>query len=107
MPQSIVHDNGPQFIGHTFQRFYNMDRILSIAPMTYYSPANSLAEAFNKTIVNLLKKFSSQAKRDWNDKFIEFQWAYHIMVRTPIKVAPFSSVYGLEAVLPVEVQCHP
>jgi len=53
----IVHDNGPQFIGQAFQRFYNRFRIQSVSSTVYYPTTNSLAEAFNKTIEKLLKKF--------------------------------------------------
>jgi len=39
---------------------------------TAYNPAaNGLAEAFNKTIIKLLKKFVSSNKRDWNEKLSE------------------------------------
>ena len=36
--------------------------------MAYYPAANSLAEAFNKTIRKLLKKFVSKSQRDWDNK---------------------------------------
>ena len=40
---------------------------------TAYNPAaNGLAEAFNKTIIKLLKKFVSSNKRDWNEKLSEY-----------------------------------
>ena len=70
----------------------------------YYLTANGLAEAFNKTIGKLLKKFISKSQRDWDDKLGESLWAYRITVRTPTKVTPFSLVYGYEAVLPLEIQ---
>jgi len=39
---------------------------------TVYNPtANGLAEAFNKTIVKILKKFISSSKRYWNEKLSE------------------------------------
>jgi len=33
----------------------------------YNAPANGLAEVFNKTLCNLLKKFIAKAKMDWNE----------------------------------------
>ena len=71
---------------------------------TYYPAANGLAEAFNKTIGKLLKKFVSKSQRDWDDKLGECLWAYRTTVRTSTKVTPFSLVYGCEAVLPLEIQ---
>jgi len=37
----------------------------------YYPSANGLAEAFNKTIGKLLKKFVSKSQHDWDDKLGE------------------------------------
>ena len=70
----------------------------------YYSVANGLAEAFNKTIGKLLKKFISKSQRDWDDKLGECLWAYRTTVRTPTKATPFFLVYGCEVVLPLEIQ---
>jgi len=61
--------------------------------MTYYPAANSLAEAFNKTIGKLLKKFVSKSQRDWDDKLGDCLWAYRTMVRTLAKGTLFSMVY--------------
>ena len=72
---------------------------------TAYNPAvNGLAEAFNKTIIKLLKKFVSSNKRDWDEKLNECLWAYRTTVRTPTGNTPFSLVYGCEAVIPLEIQ---
>ena len=104
VPRRIVHDNGPQFISAVFSRFCNKFRIQSVSSTAYYPPANGLAEAFNKTIAKILKKFVSRSQRDWDEKLGECLWAYRTTVRTPTKATPFSLVYGCEAVLPLEIQ---
>ena len=71
---------------------------------TYYPVANGLAEAFNKTIEKLLKKFVSKNQCDWDDKLGECLWAYRTTVRISIKATPFSLVYGCKVLLPLEVQ---
>ncbi|XP_011014489.1 PREDICTED: uncharacterized protein LOC105118276 [Populus euphratica] len=55
----------------------------------YNAPANGLAEAFNKTLCNILKKVL---------------WACRTTFRTPTQATPYSLVYGVEAVLPLECQ---
>ena len=70
-----------------------------------YNPvANGLTEAFNKTIIKLLKKFISSSKRDWNEKFSECLWAYRMTIRPPIGNTLFSLVYGCEKIIPLEIQ---
>jgi len=71
---------------------------------TYYPAANGLAEAFNKTIGKLLKKFVSKSQRDWNDKLGECLWVYRTTMRTLTKATPFTLVYGCEVVLPLKIQ---
>ena len=61
----------------------------------YYPAANGLAEASNKTIGKILKKFVSKSQRDWDDKLGECLLGYRTMVRTPMKATPFSLVYGV------------
>src|SRR3954464_15778829 len=104
VPRRIVHDNGPQFISTVFSQFCNKFRIQSISSTAYYPPANGLAEAFNKTIAKILKKFVSRSQRDWDEKLGKCLWAYRTTVRTATKATPFSLVYRCEAVLPLEIQ---
>ena len=70
----------------------------------YNAPANGLIEAFNKTICNLLKKFVGKSKRDWHERVEEALWAYRTTYQTPTQATPYSLVYGVEAVLPLERQ---
>jgi len=104
VPRRIIHDNGPQFASQVFYRFCNIYRIQNVSSTAYNPTANGLAEAFNKTIIKLLKKFILSNKRDWNEKLGECLWAYRTTVRTPIGNTPFSLVYRCEAVIPLEIQ---
>ncbi|KAM2170710.1 hypothetical protein ACFX1R_035878 [Malus domestica] len=70
----------------------------------YHAPANGLAESFNKTLCNLLKKVIGRIKRDWHERISEALWAYRTPHRTPTQATPYSLVYGVEAVLPLEIQ---
>ena len=72
--------------------------------IAYYPAANSLVEAFKKTIGKLPKKFVSKSQRDWDDKLGECFWAYRTTVRTLIKATLFFLVYECEAILLLEVQ---
>ena len=103
MPRWIVHDNGFQFVSQAFQRFCSKFKIRSVSSTTYYPAAYDLAEAFNKTIGKLLKKFVSKSQHDWDNKLGECLWAYRTTVRILTKATPFSLVYGCE-VLSLEIQ---
>ncbi|KMS97228.1 hypothetical protein BVRB_7g177460 [Beta vulgaris subsp. vulgaris] len=70
----------------------------------YNAPANGLAEAFNKTLCTLLSKVVSKHKRDWHEKLGEALWAYRTTYKTPTQSTPYALVYGVESVLPLEIQ---
>jgi len=104
VPRRIVHDNGPQFVSQAFYRFYNKYQIQNVALTAYNPAASGLAEAFNKIIIKLLKKFVSSSRRDWNETLSECLWAYRTTIRTPTGNTPFAMVYGCEAIIPLEIQ---
>lgn len=70
----------------------------------YNALANGLVEAFNKTLCNILKKVVNRSKKDWHERIGEALWAYRTTFRTPTQATPYSLVYGVEAVLPLECQ---
>ena len=45
-----------------------------------------------------------ETSRDWLEKLPFALWAYRTSFRTSIGATPYSLVYGLEAVLPVEIE---
>ena len=45
-----------------------------------------------------------ETSRDWSEKLPFALWAYHTSFRTSTRVTPYSLVYGMEAVLPVEIE---
>ncbi|XP_038902335.1 uncharacterized protein LOC120088969 [Benincasa hispida] len=68
----------------------------------YNVAENGLAEAFNKMLCNLLKKIVSKSKRNRQEKIGETLWAYRTTHRIPTEVTPYSLVYGVEVILPLE-----
>jgi len=64
VPRRIIHDKGPQFASQIFYRFCDKYRIQNVGSTPYNPATNELAEAFNNTIIKLLKKFVSSSK--WN-----------------------------------------
>ncbi|XP_057962380.1 uncharacterized protein LOC131153952 [Malania oleifera] len=71
---------------------------------TPYRPQmNGAMEAANKNIKNILEKMT-ETYRDWHDKLPFTLMAYKTTTRTSTGATPFSLVYGMEAVVPVEVE---
>jgi len=82
---------------------YQIQNVTSIA---YIPAANRLAEAFNKTIIKILKKFVFASKRDWNEKLSERLWFYRITVQTPTSNTPFFWCMSVKQSYPWRFRYH-
>ena len=64
---------------------------------------NGAVEAANKNFKKIVQKMVVTYK-DWHEMLSFSLHGYRTLSRTSIVATPFSLVYGMEAVLPVEVQ---
>ena len=104
VPRYIIIDNGREFYNKLMDKLYNDFSFEPHNSSMYNAPANGLAEAFNKTLCNLLKKVVGKSRRDWHERVEEALWAYRTTYRTPTQATTYSLVYEVEAVLSLERQ---
>ena len=64
---------------------------------------NGAVEAANKNIKKIVQKMTVSYK-DWHEMFPFTLHGYRTSVRTSTGATPYSLVYGMEAVLPFEVE---
>ena len=69
----------------------------------YRPQTNGAVEATNKNIKRILRKMV-ETSRDWSEKHPLALWAYHTSFRTSTRATPYSLVYGMEAVFPIEIE---
>ena len=72
----------------------------SWSPIDYFT---KWVEASNKNIKRILRKMV-ETSRDWSEKLPFALWAYRTSFRTSTGVTPYSLVYGMKAVLPIEIE---
>ena len=64
---------------------------------------NGAVEAINKSIIKILVKMTIIYK-DWHEYFPFALCAYRTSICTSTCVTPYSLVYGMEVVLPINVE---
>ena len=69
----------------------------------YKPQTNGTVEAVNKNIKRILRKMV-ETSQNWLEKISFALWAYHTSFRTSTRATPFSLVYGMEVVLPIEIE---
>ena len=103
IPKRILSDNGTPFVNSHVRQLlasYSIDHVRSTP---YYPKGNGQAEATNKTLLKVLSRMVHDNHKEWHDKLPLALWAYRTSKRSPTQATPFSLVYGLEAVMPIEV----
>ena len=69
----------------------------------YQPKMNGAVEAANKNIKKIIQKMTVTYK-DWHEMLPFAIHGYRTSARTPTGETPYSLVYGMDAVLPIEVQ---
>ena len=64
---------------------------------------DGVIEVANKNIKRILRKMI-ETSRDWSEKLSFALWAYRTSFRTSTGSTPYSLVYGMEAMLPIEIE---
>lgn len=65
--------------------------------------SNGLAEVTNRTILNELKKKVASNRKNWSNMLDQVLWAYRTTPRKVTQQSPYSLVYIMEAVTPMEL----
>ncbi|KAI5344032.1 hypothetical protein L3X38_011909 [Prunus dulcis] len=101
-PQSLVTDNGSQFISKQITTFFKKFGIKQHLSTPRYPQGNGQAEASNRIILDCLKKRLEDAEGKWVDELPGVLWAYRTTKRRSTGETPFSIAYETEAIIP----CH-
>ena len=102
VPHELISDRGVHFKadGDTLVQQYGIRHHRS---STYRPQTNGTIEATNKNIKRILRRMF-ETSRDWSKKLPFALWAYRTSFHTSTGATPYSLVYGMEAVLPVEIE---
>ncbi|WKA04943.1 hypothetical protein VitviT2T_022936 [Vitis vinifera] len=102
VPHELISDRGVHFRAEvdTLLQKYAIRHHRSSA---YRPQTNEAVEAANKNIKRILRKMV-ETSRDWSEKLPFALWAYRTSFRTSTGATPYSLVYGMEVVLPVETE---
>ncbi|KAJ3689590.1 hypothetical protein LUZ61_018754 [Rhynchospora tenuis] len=106
IPHTIITDNGRQFTGAPFKNYCRGLGIEINFASVCHPQSNGLAEVSNRTILEGLKKKIEGTKNTWPEYLSEVLWAYNTTPRSATERSPYALVYGMEAVIPMEI-VHP
>ncbi|KAL1060088.1 hypothetical protein V6Z11_1Z127200 [Gossypium hirsutum] len=104
MPEKVIFDNALNLNNSTTMEVYSQKfkfRHHNSSP--YRLKMNRAVEAANKNIKRIVGKMTETYK-NWHEKLPFAPYAYRTSVRTSTGATPFSLIYGMKAILPIEVE---
>ena len=101
VPYEIISDNGQYFKWETEKLLWHLN-IQHHKSSPYCPQTNGAVEAANKNIGRILKK-STKNYKDWHLQLPYALWGYKISIRSSTGATPYSLVYRMEAILPIEM----
>ena len=102
VPHEIISDNGSHFRDET-KKLLHEYKIKHHKSSPYRPQTNGAVEAANKNVEMILRK-NAERHRNWHEKLPYALWGYRTSIRTATGATPYSLVYGMEAVLPIELE---
>ena len=103
MSRELITDTGATLNGKMIQQLYQLFKIEHRNLVPYRPQMNGVMEAANKNIKKILVKMIDTYK-DWHEYLLFALCSYRTSVRTSMGATLYSLVYGMEAVLPIEVE---
>ena len=102
VPHELISDRGSHFraeVDTLLQRYGVQHHRSSV----YRPQTNGAVEAANKNIKRILRKVV-ETSRDWSENLPFLLCAYRTSFHTSTGASPYSLVYGMEAVFPIEIE---
>ena len=103
LSERIISDNGLNLNNDMVIEVCTRFKIKHHNSVPYQPKMNGAVEAVNKNVKKIIAK-ATKTYKDWHEKLPFALHAYRIGVQTLIGATPYSLVYGMEAVLPIEVE---
>lgn len=98
IPQTVIVDNGPQFISRDVKALFEKYGIPQIHFTPTYCPQVNTVERYNRTVVTAIAALVGTDQRSWDSHLCEIQFAVNTAVNDATTFTPFLLVHGREAV---------
>ncbi|XP_027155474.1 uncharacterized protein LOC113755765 [Coffea eugenioides] len=103
VPETLITDNAKNLNNDMVDGLCEQFKIKHRNSAIYRPQMNGAVEAANNNLKKIIRKMTEK-HRDWHEKLPYALMAYRTSIRTSTGATPYSLMYGMEAVLPAEVE---
>lgn len=98
VPQTVILDNGCQFISKELEKLFTNYKIPNVHFTPRYTPQVNTVERYNKTVVTAISMFVNDDHRTWDVNLAKIQFAMNNSVNEVTGYTPSFLVHGRELV---------
>jgi len=91
-PETLLSDNGSQFVAHFFQRVCKLLHTANVFTTTYHPQTNGQVERFNRSLTAMLRSYVDEHPKDWCAYTSALCYAYNMAVHRSTNTTPFELV---------------
>jgi hypothetical protein len=103
-PKILISDRDSHFLNPVIREMTQLFQINHRKTTPYHPQTNGQTERVNQTLIRILWKIVNESKRDWDIKLTAALWAYRTTYKMTTRATPFSLIYGMKAILPIEFE---
>ncbi|KZS03450.1 Uncharacterized protein APZ42_033823 [Daphnia magna] len=100
--RAIVTDRGSNFTSELFSSLCKTLQIKQLSTTAYHPQTNGLTERFNKTVVEILRKYIEQGFSKWEEVLGPVAFAYRNSVHSSTLETPYFLNHGRDPVVPID-----
>ena len=97
----LQSDNGKAFVGDLTKELMRISHIAQAHSTTYHPQTNGIVERQNRTLMNMLRVYSSRCMRDWDKYLPQVIGAYNSTQHSTTGISPFMMLTGRERAMPL------
>ena len=92
--ERILSDQGRSFFLKEFLSFLKLWNITKSTSTSYHPQTQGLVERFNKTIIEILKKYVSEEHDTWDESVDMATYAYNTSIQRTTEMTPYEVIFG-------------
>jgi hypothetical protein len=101
-PKAIVTDRGTNFTSELFNHLCRALHIKHRTTTAYHPQSNGLTERFNKTVVEMLRKYLNDGYTNWEEMLGAVAFAYRNSVHSSTNETPYFLNHGRDPAMPLD-----
>ena len=92
--ERILSDQGRSFLSKEFLSFLKLWNITKSTSTSYHPQTQGLVERLNKTIIEILKRYVSEAHDTWDESVDMATYAYNTSIQRTTGMTPYEVMFG-------------